>query len=357
LKKRFFIPLIAVLIITVYSIPSEGWNQSCPLIIDHLSTDIGYIPAQWVDSVKVNIDFHYAHTSHGAQLTTGLGRIESVDDFYAVEILEGALPDAPGELCIFDGQVNDDYVTPEEYWETAAGMNSTREVLDNNPSINVSGWSWCTQVEYYTEAQIQAYLDSISKLEDEYPDVTFIYMTGNAQATGQSGLSRYLRNEQIRQYCSDNNKVLFDFADLDSWYLNPDTGEWEQATYQYDGYTVPVEHPQFNGTEAAHTTYESCEQKGRAAWWMLASIAGWVDWIASAEEKVLPPAVALRQNYPNPFNPSTSIEYHIDRSSMVELSVYDINGRLVRTLFSGRREQGDYRHLWNGTPAGCICTG
>ena len=32
---------------------------------------------------------------------------------------------------------------------------------------------------------------------------------------------------------------------------------------------------EFNGDEAGHTTYSSCEQKGRAVWWMLAEISGW----------------------------------------------------------------------------------
>jgi len=36
-----------------------------------------------------------------------------------------------------------------------------------------------------------------------------------------------------------------------------------------------VEHPHFHGDEAGHTTYESCEQKGKAVWWMTARIAGW----------------------------------------------------------------------------------
>ncbi len=36
-----------------------------------------------------------------------------------------------------------------------------------------------------------------------------------------------------------------------------------------------MEHPHYHGDEAAHTTFESCENKGRAFWWLLARIAGW----------------------------------------------------------------------------------
>jgi hypothetical protein len=136
-------------------------------------------------------------------------------------------------------------------------------------------FAWCTQLSSATEEYVQAYLDSFAVLESEFPSVTFVYMTGNAQSAGAAA-NRYARNEQIRQYCRANNKVLFDFADLDCWWYNPDTQEWELNTYT-DGYgdTYPLQHPQFDGTEVAHTTWESCEQKGKALWWMMARLAGW----------------------------------------------------------------------------------
>jgi len=56
----------------------------------------------------------------------------------------------------------------------------------------------------------------------------------------------------------------------------------------------------------------------------------------------------LLQNYPNPFNPSTSIEYEIPKSGYVEISIYDLNGRLVKELFQNNQEQGKYKIIWNG---------
>ena len=102
-------------------------------------------------------------------------------------------------------------------------------------------------------------------------------MTGNAQASWAAA-NRYARNQQIRQYCIDNNKVLFDFAELDCWWFNPATQEWELNTIEDTyGNIYPLEHPQFAQEVIAHTTLESCEQKGRALWWMMAKLSGWSD--------------------------------------------------------------------------------
>jgi hypothetical protein len=165
-----------------------------------------------------------------------------------------------------DGQYFDNYcdtyVTPDLYWQGDAAMNITRSVLTNF-DVNVSLWGWCCQADYYSQLEVQDYLDNMSRLESEFPGVTFIYMTGNAQSEGDE--NRYARNQQIRAYCAQHNKWLFDFADLDCWY----NGE----QYTVDG--IPTQHPHYSGDEAGHTTFESCENKGRAFWWLLARIAGW----------------------------------------------------------------------------------
>jgi hypothetical protein len=53
-------------------------------------------------------------------------------------------------------------------------------------------------------------------------------------------------------------------------------------------------------------------------------------------------------NYPNPFNSSTTLKYHLVETGDVRLSVFDLSGRLVEELFSGRQSAGDYHYLWSG---------
>ncbi len=60
-------------------------------------------------------------------------------------------------------------------------------------------------------------------------------------------------------------------------------------------------------------------------------------------EANIPEVVFLNQNYPNPFNPTSIIEFGISEESMVELEVFDILGRKVRTLINANRPAGTYQ--------------
>ena len=56
----------------------------------------------------------------------------------------------------------------------------------------------------------------------------------------------------------------------------------------------------------------------------------------------LPTQFKLYQNRPNPFNPDTRITYAVPGNSYINLNVYDINGRKVRTLDEGYKQAGTY---------------
>ncbi|MCX6150635.1 MAG: M1 family aminopeptidase [Ignavibacteriales bacterium] len=56
----------------------------------------------------------------------------------------------------------------------------------------------------------------------------------------------------------------------------------------------------------------------------------------------------LFQNYPNPFNPSTTIKYVLPKSSSVELKIYDLMGREIRTLVSDIISDGYKEIVWDG---------
>lgn len=62
----------------------------------------------------------------------------------------------------------------------------------------------------------------------------------------------------------------------------------------------------------------------------------------------VPVATFLGQNHPNPFNPTTTLEYGLAAPERVTISVYNINGELVRTLVNDRKSAGWYSVEWDG---------
>jgi len=64
---------------------------------------------------------------------------------------------------------------------------------------------------------------------------------------------------------------------------------------------------------------------------------------------VLPVKFSLSQNYPNPFNPLTKINYSLPNATKVHIRVYDLLGRLVKTLVNEFKEAGSYDVQFDGT--------
>jgi len=62
-------------------------------------------------------------------------------------------------------------------------------------------------------------------------------------------------------------------------------------------------------------------------------------------------ALALHQNTPNPFNPTTTISFTLPERARVTLAIYDVGGRLVRTLVDETVGEGYQEHLWDGKDA------
>jgi hypothetical protein len=71
------------------------------------------------------------------------------------------------------------------------------------------------------------------------------------------------------------------------------------------------------------------------------------------EALLIPKASILEQNYPNPFNPETWIPFQLSQASEVIIKIYEVSGKLVRTLEIGHKNAGIYRSkgraaYWDG---------
>ena len=71
----------------------------------------------------------------------------------------------------------------------------------------------------------------------------------------------------------------------------------------------------------------------------------------------IPTEFCLAQNYPNPFNATTSIRFTLRSDGEAILSIFDLLGRRVRVLQSGRVVAGEHSFVWNGADdAGKVVT-
>ena len=75
-KEIFIINIILFIFIQMVPVAfADG------IIIDHTCTDLSQIPEYWLEQAK-SLTLHYAHTSHGSQITSGISNIESQNSIY-----------------------------------------------------------------------------------------------------------------------------------------------------------------------------------------------------------------------------------------------------------------------------------
>ena len=74
-----------------------------------------------------------------------------------------------------------------------------------------------------------------------------------------------------------------------------------------------------------------------------------VDFVMGIDESMVPDEFALYQNYPNPFNPATRLRYDIPENSHVNIKIYDLIGRKVKTLVNQTQDAGFKSIIWNAT--------
>jgi hypothetical protein len=244
--------------------PNAGAGSAAGSIIaDHrAAAAFDSIPAAYVDTVRADYRIFYGHTSHGSQIVTGADMVYASDSRYAVNAGAGSLliEEEDGSDLGHEGDLDWTYIT--------------RDVLDEPGStINVVMWSWCGGVSDNTLSGINTYLNAMNQLETDYPDVVFVYMTGHLDGTGPNE-NLYARNNQIREYCSTNGKVLFDFADIESYDPDGTYYGWGSDWCEWCE-SWCASHACPSCEDCAHSQCFNCYQKGRAFWWMMARLAGW----------------------------------------------------------------------------------
>ncbi|KPA19035.1 conserved hypothetical protein, secreted, partial [Candidatus Magnetomorum sp. HK-1] len=283
--------------LTVTTEPEDDPDTSAAIIVDHTSTDITKIPESAITQAKNNLHIAYGHTSHGSQLISGMNGLDAfLTNSSKFDITPGLFVwnDGPkeGYLDLDDNAMSGD-VGYYPQW-----VNNTRSYLgDPDPTtgrgtehsdVNVIIWSWCGQVDskYASGTLDSQYLTPMSELETDYPGITFVYMTGHVDHWDDA--NNKAANQIIRDFVKANNKVLYDFADIESYdpdgnyyefphdncnYYSADgtlSGNW--CTEWQDSHEENVD---WWASGAAHSQHINGNLKGYAAWWLWARLGGW----------------------------------------------------------------------------------
>jgi hypothetical protein len=339
---------------------------SQPIVIDHSCTSFIDIPNIWIDAALEKLDIVYTHTSHGSQLTTGMSRLDDFKNDNRLDYKNGG----SGSLDLHDNGCSNyganDLGNPNRTaWEKA-----TRDYLAANPQTNVVVWSWCGQVSSASEQDIDTYLNLMNMLEVDFPNVRFVYMTGHV-IEGARG-NNFDRNEQIRSHCRDNNKILYDFADIecynpdgvyfgDKWCTdgclydsNGDGNPWnDDANWAIEWQNAHVEGIDWYSCSSAHSHPLNANQKAWAAWWLWARLAGWDGNVESTNVEATQErerAEDMKMSIsPNPFNATTTLRYSTDKSQHINVTVYNLNGTRITELVNEILPKGDHSIVFNAS--------
>jgi hypothetical protein len=338
-KKKPMKPFLLFAFVSVLSL-NAALSQ---IIINHSCTGLTQVPGEWITAAKEELHIAYGHTSHGSQVTDGMSGLATFTGGVGGPQFEWNNGGYDGALDLHDYAMGGDCGYYPEW------VNNTRDYLDNpaNADVNVIIWSWCGQISSYSEQDlIDKYINPMVQLETDYPEVKFVYMTGHLYYDLHENTT--LRNQQLRDFCLQSNKILYDFADIESYdpdgvyypyandncdyYENLDPGSY-LGNWAINWQNTHTEGVDWYNCGSAHSQPLNANQKAYAAWHLWARLAGWDGVVGSPE---LPAETEVRI-YPNPAADILMIETPGHNETLRFEIISPLGRRVMEDVVNGKK--------------------
>jgi len=244
-------------------------------------------------------------------------------------------------------------IKPPGYFEIFTGS-SFRDSLFSRHDVIVFKNDHSTG-DITSDAQIDDYKSQyliIRDILDQYPEKLFVMVSGpprrpQAISNAEADRARLFYNWlQSPAYMNGHPNIMF--FDLFDSLANPDDASDPERNMQREEYRLPP-----SSSTDSHPNLLANQTIGPYFADFLIRIVD-PNWIGPITG-IAPPAPRIllsHHNAPNPFNPLTRISYELENAATVSLRVFDLSGRLVRTMLAPtRQDAGRHGVAWDGTDA------
>ena len=142
--------------------------------------------------------------------------------------------------------------------------------------------------------------------------------------------------EGIRQDSTINGNIVYTLLSDYQYYPNGGNGFLRIMEFSPINNTIQV--------KTYSPTLNQYETKGSSQFTLIYDMQ-----LLITPVELLPKIFALHQNYPNPFNPVTTLRYDLPENAMINITIYDMLGKQVKTLVNQTQDAGYKSVIWDAT--------
>jgi len=218
-------------------------------------------------------------------------------------------------------------------------------VVDNHANNGIGGilveFSDVTLENITVSGNSSTYGGSIGVGEGGNVNLTNSILWGNTDGTEEVDGEVLLELDgSLTAYYNDIEGGYGGFANIDAdpLFTNPDSGDFtlQQGSPCIDAGTADLD---WDGIEDITDYFGSAPDMGAYEYFIALGV----------DNDGLPTSYMIHQNYPNPFNPVTTLRYDLPEDALVNIAIYDMMGRQIRTLISTQHSAGYKSVQWNAT--------